>query len=180
MCFGWEPRMHNAPVKNEEAFIPIALHVMSALIITICFFSPQRNPSSEFGLSTAEVTYGQPHRPNRCHQSRRHCSAPNGAANLSNSVWFAALLWGKQMRSYLNRAKCLGEAMECLRQSPLLGEAVMVQSPLHLLEMRNEAEGMRELAQEAKAEERGCLSGLPFMVVWLDVSFWTFTVIFYY
>lgn len=179
MCFGWEPRMHNAPVKNEEAFIPIALHVMSALITTICFFSPQRNPSSEFGLSAAEIIYGQPHGPNRCHRSRHHCSVPNGAANLSNSVQFATLLWGKQMRSYLDRAKCLGEAMECLWQSLLLGEAVMVQSPLHLL-WRNEAEGMRELAQEAKAEERGCLTGLPFLVVWLDVSFWTFTVIFYY
>lgn len=36
MCLGWEPRMHNAPVKNEEAFIPIAFHVMSTFIITIC------------------------------------------------------------------------------------------------------------------------------------------------
>lgn len=38
MCLGWEPRMHNAPVKNEEAFIPIAFHVTSTLIITTCFF----------------------------------------------------------------------------------------------------------------------------------------------
>jgi len=38
MCLGWEPRMHNAPVKNEEAFIPAAFHGTSAVIITTCLF----------------------------------------------------------------------------------------------------------------------------------------------
>lgn len=179
MCFGWEPRTHNAPVKSEEAFIRIALHVTSALIITICFFSLQRNLSSESGLSTAEVIYGWPHKPNGCHRSGHHCHVPNRAANPSSPMQFATLLWEKQMRIYLDRAKCVGEATECLWQSLLLGETVMVQSPVHLL-WRNEAEGTRAPAQKAKAEQRGCLPGLPFLVVWLDVSFWTFTGIFYY
>lgn len=35
MCPGRVPRMHSAPVKNEEAFIPIAFHITSTLIITM-------------------------------------------------------------------------------------------------------------------------------------------------
>lgn len=66
MCLGWEPRMHNAPVKNEEAFIPIAFPGTSTLIITICcffffflkFFLLKRNLNSGLGLSAAEVVYG--------------------------------------------------------------------------------------------------------------------------
>lgn len=57
--------MHNAPVKNEEAFIPIAFPVTSTLIITICcfFFLPKRNLNSgvvmpSVGLSAAEAVYG--------------------------------------------------------------------------------------------------------------------------
>lgn len=54
--------MHNAPVKNEEAFIPIAFPGTSTLIITICclffFFLPKRNLNSGFGLSAAAVVYG--------------------------------------------------------------------------------------------------------------------------
>lgn len=51
MYLGWEPRMYNAPVKNEEAFIPIAFHVTSTLIITTCSPPPQRNLNTRFGLS---------------------------------------------------------------------------------------------------------------------------------
>lgn len=57
--------MHNAPVKNEEAFLPTACRVMAALIITFFFFplfSPQRNLNAGFELSAADVIYGRPHR----------------------------------------------------------------------------------------------------------------------
>lgn len=67
MCLGWEPRTHNAPVKNEEAFIPIAFQAMSTLIITIYFFPPPPGKEIEIlGLDRGlfEVICGCPDRPN--------------------------------------------------------------------------------------------------------------------
>lgn len=61
MCLGWQPRMHNAPVKNEEAFLPAACCVNHHFFFPP-LFSPQRNLNAGFELGAAEVISGWPHR----------------------------------------------------------------------------------------------------------------------